>query len=84
MQTLGAASGFTPSDSTGLTLRSETDALGTFRRQMAQFGGDSRAADLRNSVTAHRVAGDNALRQARFGAANTIIGGVSTLFRRYG
>ncbi len=84
LQALSAASGFSASDPTSLVLRSERDAYGTYRQQLAQYGGDTRAADLKNSAVASRMSGEAAMRQAQFSAARTIIGGASSLFRRYG
>lgn len=84
LQTLAAASGYTAGDPTSLKLAGETDAYGTYRRQLAQYGGDTQAADLNRSAIASRMRGEDAMTQARYGAAKTIIGGAKSLFRRYG
>ena len=78
MQALQAASGFAAGGPTSLRLRAQSDAQGRFRQEMAQFGGDSRAAGLKNDAAAARMAGETAVQKAQFGATRSIIGGVSS------
>ena len=84
LQARAAASGFSATDPTVLDLTGETAAYGTFREQVARFGGDARSADLRASAEGSRARGAAALQNAGFSAAKTIIGGVPNMFRRFG
>ncbi len=84
LQAMQAASGFSGGDPTALRLRAAGDREGRYREGLARYGGDTRAADLRNSAAASRMSGEAAMQDARFGATRSIISGVSSLFRRYG
>jgi hypothetical protein len=55
MQSLSAASGFSPGDPTSLMLASERDAYGRYDQQIAQYGGDVRQSNFKNSATASRM-----------------------------
>ena len=84
LQARAAASGFGATDPTILDLAGETAAYGTLRQQIARYGGEARAADLTASAEGARARGSAALQNAGFNAAGTILGGVSTMFRRFG
>jgi len=55
-----AASGFTATDPTTLTIGDEIAKYGTLQEQMAQFGGASRRAGLESQATASRMTGQSA------------------------
>lgn len=84
LQAIAAASGFGASDPSVLDLLGETAKYGTFEEQMARYGGTSRAAGLRAEAEGRRMAGSARARQSYFNAAGTILGGVSSMFRKYG
>lgn len=84
IQARAAASGFGATDPTVLDLTGEAAEYGTFRQQIARYGGEARAEDLKASAEGERARGAAALQSAGFSAAGTILGGVSSMFRRYG
>ncbi len=84
LQARAAASGFGAADPTVLDLTGEVAQYGTLAQQRARYGGDVRAEGLRSSAAGARAQGAAAMRNASFSAAGTILGGVSSMFRRYG
>jgi hypothetical protein len=84
LQAQAAASGFGAADPTVLDLAGEAAKYGTLQQQLARYGGDVRAETLISSAEASRAQGTAAMRNASFNAAGTILGGVSSMFRRYG
>lgn len=84
LQTRAAASGFGAADPTVLDLTGEVAQYGTLQQQLARYGGEVRGEDLRASAAGARARGEAALRNSYFNAAGTILGGVSSMFRRYG
>ena len=84
LQARAAASGFGAADPTVLDLTGEVAQYGTLDQQLARYGGEVRAEDRRASAAGARAQGAAALRNAHFNAAGTVLGGVSSMFRRYG
>jgi len=84
LQARAAASGFGAADPTVLDLTGEVAQYGTLDQQLARYGGEVRAEDRRASAAGARAQGAAALRNSYFNAAGTILGGVSSMFRRYG
>lgn len=84
LQARTAASGFGAADPTVLDLTGEAAQYGTLNQQLARYGGEVRAEDLKASAAGTRARGEAALRSSYFNAAGTILGGVSSMFRRYG
>lgn len=81
LQTNAAASGFTATDPTALALADEIEQYGTYQQQMAQYGGTSRKAGLEAQAIGRRMEGRAARRGASYGAAGTILSGISSLAR---
>jgi hypothetical protein len=84
LQSRAAASGFSAGDPTALDLMGEVAKYGTYQEQLARYGAATGARDYQVSAESARMAGRAAMQRARFGALNTILGGVSSMFRRYG
>lgn len=83
LQTVAAASGFSATDPTALNVGGEIARYGTMQEQMAQYGGEDRAAGLNSQATLARLSGQAAATGARYRAIGTIIGGIGGL-ARYG
>lgn len=86
-----AASGFSATDPTTLSIGDEITRYGTTQEQMAMYGGASRRAGVESQAAGRRFEGEAALRGAnlsasarRYDAAGTILGGVSNLALRFG
>jgi len=84
IQARAAASGFGATDPTVLDLTGEAAKYGTYRQQIARYGGEAQAADLNASAEGARLRGRSAVQNAGFRAAGTILGGVSGMFKNYG
>ena len=90
LQTVGAASGFTATDPTALALADEVAKYGTYREQLAMFGGTQRERDLELAAAGRRFEGEQARllgsarqRSSYFDAGGTILGGLSTMATKY-
>src|SRR5690554_873728 len=83
LQAKSAASGFSATDPTSLALADEIARYGTMQEQMAMYGGASRRAGLESQAFASRFEGRAARRAARYDAASTILGGVSSIANRF-
>ncbi len=81
LQARAAGSGFSATDPTALDLAGEIEKFGTMQEQMALYGGQSRAAGLRDAATGQRITGEAARRASTFDAAGTILGGASSMAR---
>jgi hypothetical protein len=84
LQARAAGSGLGAADPTVLDLTGEVAQYGTYQEQLAMYGGESRSEELKASAAGRRAAGAAAMQNAYFGAADTILGGVSSMFNRYG
>lgn len=84
IQARAAGSGFGAADPTVLDLTGEVAQYGTLSQQFARYGGEVRGEDLKASAAGVRAQGAAALQRSTFNAAGTILGGVSSMFRRYG
>lgn len=87
IQALSAASGGDAGGAFGSTidaLANDVEAGGEYRRLMADYGGQERAAGLRGQANAARYTGQAAQMGSFFSAAGTILGGASTFFDQYG
>lgn len=83
LQAKSAASGFSATDPTSLALADEIARYGTMQEQMAMYGGASRRAGLESQAFASRFEGRAARQAARYDAASTILGGVSTIAGKF-
>ena len=83
-QATAAASGFAASDPSILDLAGRIGSYGALQESLAQYGGASRAEGLGAQAEGTRLSGRAREQGAYFDAASTILGGVSTMFRRYG
>jgi hypothetical protein len=83
-QAVAAASGFSADDPGALDLAGDVASRGAFQEALARYGGESRGAGLRAEAQGLRLSGEAAERSAYFSAAGTILGGVSTMFERFG
>lgn len=79
-----AASGFSATDPTTLALADEIERYGTLQEQMAQYGGKSRRRGYEAQAKGKRISGKAARTGSRYGAAGTILGGISSMNKRYG
>jgi hypothetical protein len=64
LQARSAASGFSATDPTTLSLADEISRYGTLQEQMAMFGGESRANDLQLGAAGRRFSGESAMQSA--------------------
>ena len=78
-----AASGFSATDPTALTIGDEISKYGTLQEQMAAYGGRSRRAGYDASAAVARMEGKAARKGSYYSAAATILGGASTLADKY-
>jgi hypothetical protein len=83
-QALAATSGFGATDTTVLDQSGEIARYGTLQKQMAQYGGDSRAAGLRAQAEAARASGQADLIGSYYRAGGTLLSGFSSLYGNYG
>lgn len=83
LQTNAAASGFSASDPTVLNLAEDISRYGTVQEQMAQYGGESRAAGRRAQAEAARMSGRAAMQGAQYRAIGTVLSGITSLADRY-
>lgn len=83
LQTVAAASGFTATDPTALGILTGIEEEGTIRAQLAQYGGEDRAAGLQSQATLSRMAGSAAKRKANYTAIGTILGGLGSGLAKY-
>jgi hypothetical protein len=84
LQSRAAASGFMASDPTTLDLTGEIAKYGTYQQQLAAYGGATRSRDFQVSAESARMRGRAAMQGARFDALGTILGGVSSMFSKFG
>lgn len=95
LQAKGAASGFSATDPSNLAIADEISKYGTLQEDMAMYGGESRANDLRLNAASRRYSGANELEYAaqygdarrtaaKYSAFGTILGGASTMASRFG
>jgi hypothetical protein len=82
LQARGAASGFAADDPTTLQIGSDIEKYGTLQQMMAAYGGKSRRAGLEASAAGSRAEGAAAVQGAKYSAAGTILGGVTSGFAR--
>jgi hypothetical protein len=83
-QARAADSGFGASDPTVESLSGELAEYGTMQSQMAQYGGDSRAAGLQDEAYASRLSGQADATGSYFKAAGTILYGFKGIYDDYG
>lgn len=83
LQARSAASGFSASDQTVQKLAGEIEGYGTLQQQLAMYGGESRARGIVGQADATRFEGAAKMRGARYAAAGTIIGGISSMADRF-
>ena len=83
LQNLAAASGFSATDKTALDLTGDIAQYGTYKEQMALYGGASRSAGYRAQAEGRRMTGRAARVGSYFDAGGTILGGISTMADRY-
>lgn len=91
LQATSAASGFSATDPTTLSLADEVAKYGTLQEQTALYGGDVRqrnanlaAAGKRFEGARELMLGESRKTASYFGAAGTILGGLSSLGTKYG
>jgi hypothetical protein len=84
LQSNAAASGFSATDPTALALQDEIEKYGTYKEQMAQYGGESRRTGIEAQAHGRRMEGQAAKIGSRSQAAATILGGVSTMASKFG
>ena len=91
LQATSAASGFSATDPTTLSLADEVAKYGTLQEKTALYGGDVRQRNANLAAAGKRFEGAQYLQlgEARkqasyFSAAGTILGGLSTLGTKYG
>ncbi len=83
LQAVGAASGFTATDPTALALADEIARYGTLQEQLAGFGGKRQRAGLEAQAEGRRLTGRAVMQGARYDAAGTILGGISSFAGKY-
>jgi hypothetical protein len=79
LQTNAAASGFSATDPTALAVADEIAKYGTYKEQMAMYGGTSRRAGVEAQAEGRRMEGKAALQGAKSAAMGTILGGISSM-----
>lgn len=84
LQARSAASGFGATDPTVLALTEDIAKRGTYRQQLAQFGGEDRGVGLESKATATRLEARARATGARAQAFSTLLGGIGGLAKRYG
>ena len=90
LQTVSAASGFSATDPTTLSLADEVAKYGTLQEQTALYGGDVRQNQANLAAAGKRFEGARELmlgqareRSSYFSAGGTILGSLSTLGTKY-
>lgn len=83
LQSNAAASGFSATDPTALALADEIEKYGTYKEQMAMYGGTSRRAGIEAQAAGRRMEGKAARIGSQYSAAGTILGGISTMAGKY-
>jgi len=90
LQTVAAGSGFSATDPSALAIGDEIEKYGTYKEQLAMYGGTSKERDLNLSAAGRRHegamaydAGQAAKQGSYLTAAGTILGGASTMAERY-
>ncbi|MEY9099065.1 DNA-binding protein H-NS [Sinorhizobium fredii] len=83
LQARGAASGFDPTDATGLQIGEDIEKYGTLQEMMAAYGGKSRRAGLEAEAYGRRAEGNAIVSGAKSAAMGTILGSVSSGFARF-
>lgn len=78
-----AASGLGTTDPTVLDQTGEIAEYGTYEQQLAQYGGDSRAAGAESQAYATRMSGKAQQQGATYSAIGTLIGAAPTMFDRF-
>lgn len=84
LQANAAASGFSATDPTALAKADEIARYGTYQEQIAGFGGKRQRAGLEAQAEGRRLTGRAAMQGARYEAAGTILGGISSFAGKYG
>lgn len=84
LQSNAAASGFSATDPTALALGDEIAKYGTYKEQMAMYGGESRGTGIEAQAHGRRMEGKAKRIGARYEAAGTILGGISSMASKYG
>jgi hypothetical protein len=83
LQANAAASGFSATDPTALAIADEIAKYGTYKEQMAMYGGESRRTGIEAQAFGRRMEGKAAMQGARYSAAGTILGGISSMAGRF-
>jgi hypothetical protein len=83
LQARGAASGFDPTDATGLQIGEDIEKYGTLQEMMASYGGKSRRLGLEAEAIGRRAEGRSIVQGAKSSAMGTLIGGFSQGFARF-
>lgn len=83
LQTNAAASGFSATDPTALSLAGDIERYGTVQEQMAMYGGLSRREGQLNSAAAARLSGQAAAQGARYRAIGTALSGIGSIADRF-
>jgi hypothetical protein len=88
LQTQASASGFTATDPTSLAIADEIARYGTFKQQIAAYGGKARRANLEDQAAGARYEGEAAIAGANASAAGARLSGRSarqqSLFSAFG
>ena len=77
LQTQAAASGFTATDPTSLAIADEIERYGTYKQQLANYGGEARRANLEDEAAARRYEGEAARSGAQISATASRLEGRS-------
>lgn len=83
-QAIAASSGLSATDAGSLDLMGDIARYGTWQEQIAQYGGDSRAAGYNAQAGATRASGKAAQTASFIDAASTIAGGFGSFYTKYG
>jgi hypothetical protein len=84
IQAVSSASGLGATDPTVLDTAGDVAAYGTLQSQIAQYGGDSRAAGLTAQAAGARAQGKAAQFGSFLDAGSTILGGFTSMYDKYG
>jgi hypothetical protein len=83
LQNEAAASGFSATDPTSLSLADDITKYGTFQEQLAQYGGQVQRAGIEAQAEGRRMTGRAAVIGSRYAAAGTILGGISSMASKF-
>lgn len=83
LQSNAAASGFSATDPTALALADEIERYGTYKEQLAQYGGESRRRGIEAQAHGTRMTGAAKRAGSRSEAAGTILGGISSMASKF-